>query len=135
MAKILLKELAFARSGDKGDVGNIGLMAKSKAIYDVLSKEITPERVREHFRGMVKGPVEIYPMPNIECLAIVLRQSLGGGATCNLRFDQTGKAMCMAILRMELDVDAALIKHAREVSEAIEEKYKQESGVRSQGSA
>ena len=124
MAKILLKELAFARSGDKGDVSNIGVMAKSKAIYDFLLKEITPERVREHFKGMVKGSVEIYPMPNIECLEIVLRQSLGGGATCNLRFDQTGKAMCMAMLRMELDVDEALIKNAKEVSEAIEEKYR-----------
>jgi hypothetical protein len=127
MAEILLKELAFARSGDKGDVSNIGVIAKSKAIYDFLSNEITPERVRKHFRGMVKGPVEIYPMPNIECLAIVLRQSLGGGATCNLRFDQTGKAMCMAMLRMELDAGDALINHAREVSEAIEEKYRRQN--------
>ena len=121
--KVLLKELAYARSGDKGDVSNIGIMAKSKNIYEFLVNTITPEKVKNHFKGMVKGGVEIYPMQNIESLEIVLHQALGGGATCTLRFDQTGKSMCTALLRMELEVDEDLIKEAEEVSKNILKKY------------
>ena len=124
MGKVLLKELAFARSGDKGDVSDIGIMAKSSNIYDFLVKAITPEKIKTLFKGMIKGDVEIYLMPNIESLEIVLRQALGGGATRTLRFDQTGKSMCTALLRMEMDVDEALIKEAKEVSEAITNKYR-----------
>jgi phosphoribosylaminoimidazole-succinocarboxamide synthase len=124
MGKTLLKELAYARSGDKGDVSNIGIMAKSKNIYDFLLKAITHEKVKEHFKGMIKGDVEIYPVPNINSLEIILRRALGGGATCTLRFDQTGKSMCSALQRMELDADDALIKEAIEVSASIEEKYR-----------
>jgi hypothetical protein len=128
MGKILLKELAFARSGDKGDVSNIGIMAKSKNAYDFLLKAMTPERIKAHFKGMVKGDVEVYPMPNIQSLEIVLRKSLGGGATCTLRFDQTGKSMCSALQRMELDADEALIKEAKEVSASIQERYGRKNG-------
>ena len=124
MKKALLKELAFARSGDKGDVCNIGIMAKNKDVYDFLLKAVTPENIKEHFKGMIKGDVEIYPMPNIDSLEIVLRQSLGGGATRTLRFDQTGKSMCCALLRMEVDAGEALIEEAKEVSLAIENKYR-----------
>jgi len=124
MEKVKLYELAFARSGDKGDVSNIGIMAKSKAIYDFLLKAVTPEKVKEHFKGMVKGDVEIYPMPNIDSLEIVLRLALGGGATRTLRFDQTGKSMCSALQRMELEADEALIQEARDASAAIEERYR-----------
>ncbi|MFH1481033.1 MAG: hypothetical protein ABIG67_07180 [Pseudomonadota bacterium] len=119
MAQILLKDLAFARSGDKGDVSNIGIMAKSKKIYDFLLKAVTPEKVKEHFKGMAKGNVEIYPMPNINSLEIILRQALGGGATCTLRFDQTGKSMGQALLRFKVDADESLIQEAREVDDAI----------------
>jgi len=128
MGKILLKELAFARSGDKGDVSNIGIMAKSKNAYDFLLKAITPEKIKAHFKGMVKGDVEVYPMPNIQSLEIVLRKSLGGGATCTLRFDQTGKSMCSALQRMELDVDEALIKEAEKTSASIHERYRYQHG-------
>ena len=119
MKKVLLKDLAFARSGDKGDVCNIGIMAKSKNIYDFLLKDITPKKVEEHFKGMVKGGVEIYPMPNVNSLQIVLRRSLGGGATCTLRFDQTGKSMGTALLRMEADADESLIQEAKEVDSSM----------------
>lgn len=124
MKKALLKELAFARSGDKGDVSNIGLMAKSKRIYDFLKERITPERVREHFKGLIKGDVEIYPMPNLDSLEIILRRALGGGATCTLRFDQTGKSMGQALLRLELEVPDELIEEAKEVDQTIEERYR-----------
>ena len=128
MVKVQLKELVFARSGDKGDVSNIGLMAKSKNIYDFLVKTITPERVKEHFNGIVKGGVEIYRVPNIESLEIILRRALGGGATCTLRFDQTGKSMGQALLRMEVQVDETLLKEAEITDKEILRRYLPVSG-------
>ena len=123
MKKIRLEALAFARSGDKGDVSNIGIMAKSRNIYDFLSKALTPERVRDHFKGMIKGDVEIYLLPNIESIEVVLRQALGGGATCTLRFDQTGKSMGQALLRLELEVEEKLLEEARAVDREIRDQY------------
>jgi phosphoribosylaminoimidazole-succinocarboxamide synthase len=123
MKKVLLRDLAFARSGDKGDVCNVGIMAKSKNIYDFLVKALTPAKIKKHYKGMIKGNVEIYPMPNIHCLEVVLRQSLGGGATCTLRFDQTGKSMCGAMLRMEVEADESLIKEAKKIDKDILKKY------------
>lgn len=103
MAKKLLKDLAYARSGDKGDICNIGLMALDDRCYEIIRREVTPERVKEHFRGMVKGKVDLYEMPNINSIEIVLHNALDGGATRTLRFDQTGKSMCTALLRMEVE--------------------------------
>jgi len=104
MAKIQLKELAYARSGDKGDVCNVGLIALNKKAYEIMLVKVTPEKIKEFFGPMVKGDVEIYPMHNLECLEIVLRNALGGGATNTLRYDQTGKAMSTALLRMEVEI-------------------------------
>jgi phosphoribosylaminoimidazole-succinocarboxamide synthase len=103
--KVPLKELCFARSGDKGDISDIGLMAFNEKNYQILKKQVTPERVKAHFKDWNKGAVEIYEMPNILSLEIVLRNALGGGATKTLRVDQTGKAMGNALLWMEVEVD------------------------------
>jgi hypothetical protein len=100
---VRLVDLAYARSGDKGDVSNIGVLAKDDAAYAVLERQLTPERVKAHFGGWVQGAVEVYPMPNINGFNVVCRGALGGGATRTLRYDQTGKAMATALLRMELD--------------------------------
>jgi len=105
MSTIQLRELAYARSGDKGDVCNIGLLAFNRENYELMCKYVTPERVKEHFGDMVKGAVEVYEMPNIDALEIVLRNALDGGATRTLRFDQTGKAMGTALLRMEIPAE------------------------------
>jgi len=105
MNTIQLRELAYARSGDKGDVCNVGLLAFNRENYELIRKYVTPERIKAHFGDMVKGEVEIYEMPNIEALEIVLRNALDGGATRTLRFDQTGKAMGTALLRMEIPVE------------------------------
>jgi len=105
MAKRLLKDMAYARSGDKGDVCNIGLLAFDEAKYRVIRREVTPERVKQHFRGMVKGDVVIYSVPNLNALEVVLHKALEGGATRTLRFDQTGKSMATALLRMEVEAD------------------------------
>ena len=105
MKKVRLKDLAYARSGDKGDVSNIGLMAFNKENYEIIKREVTPEKVKEHFKGMVKGNVKIYEMPNLDSLEVVLYNALGGGATRTLRLDQTGKSMGQALLWMEVEVE------------------------------
>ncbi len=123
MEKVQLKELAYARSGDKGDVCNVGVMAKTKNVYEFLLKALTEEKIREYFGGMVKGDIELYPLPNLDSIEIVLRRSLGGGATCTLRFDQTGKSMAPVLLCMELEADEKLIEEAREAEKEIIKKY------------
>jgi hypothetical protein len=99
-----IRELAYARSGDKGDVCQVNLLAFDDKAYHILTREVTPERVKAHFGSMVKGDVEIYPMPKVNSLEIVLRNALGGGATRTLLFDQTGKSMSTALLRMRISV-------------------------------
>jgi hypothetical protein len=103
--KVRLSELCYVRSGDKGDISNIGLMATSDENYEIIKKQVTPERIKEHFKDWVKGRVDIYEMPNVNSLEIVMFEALGGGATKTLRIDQTGKAMGNALLWMEIDLD------------------------------
>ena len=105
MSKIQLKELAYVRSGDKGDVCNIGLLALNAENYEIIRQQVTPERVKAFLGDMVKGPVNIYELPNIHSLEIVLHNALDGGATRTLRFDQTGKAMGTALLRLEVETE------------------------------
>lgn len=96
----LLRDHAYVRSGDKGDSVTIGVIAKSPADYPTLLRSVTPDAVCTLFGDWVKGPVEVYPMHNIEAVVVVMRRSLGGGATRTLRLDQTGKAMGNGILRL-----------------------------------
>jgi len=103
--KVLLKDLAYARSGDKGDVIDIGVQAFNKEAYDLLKKKMTPEKIKAHYRGDVKGDVVIYEMPNVLSLEIVMYNALGGGATRTLNLDQTGKAKGQALLYMEIEKD------------------------------
>lgn len=99
----ILADLAYARSGDKGDISNIGIIAKTPDDYELLKRVLTPARVKDHFGEWVKGEVTVYPMPNVHCFNVVCRQALGGGATRTVRWDQTGKAMSTALLRMPID--------------------------------
>lgn len=105
MARVLLKDLAYARSGDKGDISNIGVVAFNEKNYQILKREMTPERVKGHFGPMVKGEVKIYELPNILSFNVVLYEGLGGGATRTLRYDQTGKAMATALYRLQIETD------------------------------
>jgi hypothetical protein len=100
-----LVELAHARSGDKGNIANIALFAPDRATYDLLVREVTPERVRAHFAGLVTGSVERYEVPNVLALNFVLHDALGGGASRSLRSDALGKSMSSALLRMEIEVE------------------------------
>jgi hypothetical protein len=99
-----LVELAHARSGDKGDIANIALFAPDQSTYDLFVREVTAERVREHFEGIVTGKVERYEVPNVLALNFVLHSALNGGASCSLRSDVLGKSLSSALLRMEIDL-------------------------------
>lgn len=105
MMKLQLKDLVHARSGDKGDISNIAVIAKEPRFYPLLLKYLTAERVKAFFGEMVKGEVERYEVRTLDAMNFVLRNSLGGGATRSLRIDFTGKTMCQAILRIELEVE------------------------------
>ena len=99
-----LVELAHARSGDKGDIANIALFAPDQATYDHFVREVTTERVRAHFEGIVSGKVERYEVPNVLALNFVLHGALNGGASRSLRGDALGKSLSSALLRMEIEV-------------------------------
>ncbi len=104
MARVQLKDVAFARGGDKGDVATVGIMALNSDYYAQLKRELTPVVIKKFFGDMVKGDVEVYPEDNLESFQIVLRGGLGGGATRTLRYDSTAKAMGCALLRMEVNM-------------------------------
>lgn len=102
--KIQLLQIARARSGDKGDNANIGLIALKPEHYAVLVREVTAERVKQHFAGICLGQVERYEIPNLHALNFVLHQALDGGGTLSLRTDSQGKTFGAALLRMEIEV-------------------------------
>jgi hypothetical protein len=102
--KVQLVKLAHARSGDKGDTANIGLIALRDEIYPILVREVTAERVKQHFTGICKGDVERFELPNLGALNFLLPESLGGGGTVSLMTDAQGKTFSTALLRMEIDI-------------------------------
>jgi hypothetical protein len=104
MPRIPLLRIAHARSGDKGDTVNIGLIALKPEYYPILVEAVTAERVRQHFRGICFGAVERFELPNLHALNFVLHESLDGGGTLSLRTDAQGKTYSSALLRMEVEV-------------------------------
>src|SRR6476620_3446015 len=102
--KIQLTQLAHARSGDKGDTANVGLIALRDEAYPLLVREVTSARVKEHFKGICKGEVERFELPNLGALNFLLDESLGGGGTLSLMTDAQGKTFSSALLRMEIEV-------------------------------
>jgi hypothetical protein len=102
--KIQLTKLAHARSGDKGDTANVGLIALRDEFYPILVNEVTAPRVKEHFQGICKGEVERFELPNLGALNFLLHESLGGGGTLSLMTDAQGKTFSSALLRMQIDV-------------------------------
>ncbi len=96
----LLRDIAYVRSGDKGDICTAGLIAKTPGDYAVLLRSVTPDKVKALYGDWVKGEVNCYPMDNIQAVVVVMQQALGGGATRTLRLDQTGKALGHALLRL-----------------------------------
>jgi hypothetical protein len=102
--KIQLTKLAHARSGDKGDTANVGLIALKEEYYPVLVREVTAVRVKQHFAGICKGEVERFELPNLAALNFLLHESLGGGGTLSLMTDAQGKTFSTALLRMYIDI-------------------------------
>lgn len=103
--KIRLKDICHGRSGDKGDAANIGIIANDDKGYQIIRKHLSAEKVKEHFKGICKGNVERYELPNIRALNFLLHNTLGGGGTVSLKHDAQGKTLAAALLRMELDVE------------------------------
>src|SRR5437879_5310753 len=103
--KIQLRRLAHARSGDKGDTANVGLIALRDEVYPLLVREVTAVRVKEHFRGICQGEVERFELPNLGALNFLLHESLGGGGTLSLMTDAQGKTFSTALLRMEVEIE------------------------------
>lgn len=96
----LLRDIAYVRSGDKGDICTAGLIAKTPRDYAVLLRSVTPDKVKALYGDWIRGEVNCYPMDNIQAVVVVMQQALGGGATRTLRLDQTGKALGHALLRL-----------------------------------
>ena len=110
--RIPLARIAHARSGDKADWVDFGLFAWNPAGYALLAREVTAERVRAHFAPWLPGAVEAWALPNILALKFVLKGALQGGGARNLRLDNLGKAMAAALLRLEIEVEAAELEAA-----------------------
>src|SRR3954469_3978769 len=102
--KVSLFKLAHARSGDKGDTANVGIIALKDEFYPLLVREVTAQRVKEHFGEMVKGKVERFELPNLGALNFLLHESLGGGGTLSLMTDAQGKTVSTALLRMFVEI-------------------------------
>ena len=108
MAKVKLLRIAHARSGDKGDTANVGIIAYKPEFYPILVEQVTAERVKDHFKGICFGAVERFEIPNLGALNFLLHESLDGGGTLSLKTDAQGKTYSAALLRMEVDVDENL---------------------------
>lgn len=101
-ARITLGQIAHARSGDKGNHANIGVISYTSAGFEFLRRELTAERVAEYFRSLGATRVERFELPRVEALNFVLYNALAGGASLSLRIDTQGKLLGTAILDLEL---------------------------------
>ena len=99
MSKILAN-IAYVRAGDKGDAVSVGVLARTPADYPALLASLTPDAIARLYGDWVKGPIEVFPMRNIDGCLVLMRHGLGGSATNTLRFDQTAKALGTALLRL-----------------------------------
>jgi len=104
MKKIKLIDIASARSGDKNDICNIGVMANSVEDYAIIAEQLTAEKVKAHFKGLIHGEVERYEWPAVEALNFVCHKALDGGGSRSMRMDTLGKNFSSHLLRIELDI-------------------------------
>ena len=109
--KLALRELCGYRAGDKGDIANVAIFADDDETYSLIAREVTSERVKEHFGSMVQGRVDRYEVPNVRALNFVLYGALGGGGPRSLRSDSLGKTLGGALVRLEIDVPAEFARY------------------------
>jgi hypothetical protein len=114
MAKIPLRKVAQARSGDKGNKVDLGLFVRDKELYEVLVEQITSDRVKQHFEGLVEGEVFRYELPNILALKFVCEEALNGGGSSSIRVDNLGKSFGANLLRLNIEVPESLLKRLEE---------------------
>ena len=108
--KVRLLDIAHARSGDKGDTANVGVIALRPEWYPLLERELTRERVARHFESVIEGDVDRFELPNLNALNFLLHDALDGGGTISLKTDAQGKVYSTALLRMEIPVPAAIVR-------------------------
>ena len=111
--KVQLLDICHARSGDKGDAANVGLIARDERFYPLIKSKVTAAVVKKHFKGICLGKVERYELANLWALNFLLHNTLGGGGTVSLKQDAQGKTLAAALLRLEIDVPPALLKQPR----------------------
>ena len=102
--KVRLLDIAHARSGDKGDTANVGVIALQHEWYPLIARELTGERVAAHYRGQITGTVDRFELPNLWALNFLLHGALDGGGTLSLKTDAQGKVFSTSLLRLVLDV-------------------------------
>jgi len=108
--RVRLVDIAHARSGDKGDTANVGVIALKPEWYPLIARELTRDRVHDHFRGVITGDVERFELPNLKALNFLLHGALDGGGTLSLKTDAQGKVFSTALLRMMIEVPDAEAK-------------------------
>jgi hypothetical protein len=113
MARIPLRDLCGARSGDKGDISDLSLFADDAAAYAAIKAEVTADRVKAHFGDLVRGHVDRFEAPNVLALKFVMYEALGGGAPRSLRSDNLGKTHAASLLRMSIEVPDDVAANAR----------------------
>lgn len=113
MARLALRELCGYRAGDKGDIANVAIFADGDETYELIAREVTAERVKDHFGSMVRGGVLRFEAPNVRALNFVMHDALGGGGPRSLRSDNLGKTLGGALVRLEIDVPDWLASRRR----------------------
>lgn len=108
--KVQLLDICHARSGDKGDAANVGLICRDEKFYPLIKKQVTSAVVKKHFKGICEGKVERFELPNLRALNFLLHETLGGGGTVSLKQDAQGKTIAAALLRMKIDVPPSLMR-------------------------
>lgn len=98
-----VRDIAIARSGDKGNRATLSVIARDAADYPLLARTLSAERVRQHYQGIVQGCVERYALPHLGALQFVLHDALAGGVTRSLALDAHGKTLCSAVLAIRID--------------------------------
>jgi len=107
--RVKLERVAHARSGDKGDASNVGLIANTRALWEALEPQLTAARVKAHFRRVCRGKVERFEVPNLNAFNFILHDSLGGGGTESLITDAQGKTHAQGLLQMEVELDEGIL--------------------------
>jgi len=128
--KVQLLQIAHARSGDKGDAANVGVIAREERFYPILKKTLTAALVKKHFKGICFGKVERYELPNLWALNFILHNTLGGGGTISLKLDAQGKTLSAAMLKLVIDVPSSAVAQPKKNKKLTSKKKLPKDGKR-----